>query len=196
MLLRVEAITGHYTVPGPMSSGAGGLVPTFPIAPPSTIRGFLCILAGLNPATHPDLEFEYGYTRQPAGRGTLLRQAHVAASKNPEVLGELIRPVYFDTFFDVRVWIRIKDPTLAATIRARLADGWGGAPLYLGESYDLVSAVYEADTEGDEGDQPTKVVPGQQVALIWKSGYGWGNHTAQYRAYDLVPVLVASAATP
>ena len=82
--LYVDAISGHYTVPGPTAAGAGGLVATFPIAPPSTIRGFLESLCGLSGGQFHDLQFTYGYRAAPEGRGQLLRTAAVWASKAME----------------------------------------------------------------------------------------------------------------
>ena len=69
VLLAVDVISGHYTIPGPTAAGAGGLVATFPIAPPSTIRGFLESLCGLNFGDFNDLAFSYGYRAAPEGRG-------------------------------------------------------------------------------------------------------------------------------
>lgn len=185
--LYVNAVTGHYTVPGPSASGAGGLVATFPIAPPSTIRGFLESLCGLSGGQFVDTEFTYGFRAVPEGRGQLLRKALVWSSSAPKK-GTVSRPLHYDTFFGVRYWITVQGDTnlIQKALNGDVERKIGG-PLYLGESFDLVTSVYEVDAVQDEGGGCT-VVPGRAVVMPWISGRGFGLRNAVMRAYALAPL--------
>lgn len=180
--LAVDVITGHYTIPGPTMSGAGGLVPTYPIAPPSTVRGFLRSFCGKE-EDHP-VSFTYGYRAAPGGRGQLLRKASVWASKQASVVGEVTRPLHFDTFLDLRYWITVEtDFDLLRSALEGTVPRYG--PLFLGESYDLVTSVREIARVEDEGGG-CAVVPGRTVVMPWVSGRGYGVRNAEFRGWDLV----------
>lgn len=198
VILYVDATTGHYTIPGPTASGAGGLVASFPIAPPSTVRGFLESLCGLSGGQFADTKFSYGYRASPEGRGQLLRKASVWASKAmekidgkwvPKQLGETLRPLHFDTLFGMKYWIRVEGAETALIHRALLGEVERkiGGPLYLGESSDLVTSVRETDVIENEGGGCT-VTPGRTVVMPWVSGRGYGTRNAVMRAYDLIPL--------
>ena len=190
VLLAVDVISGHYTIPGPTAAGAGGLVATFPIAPPSTIRGFLESLCGLNFGDFNDLSFSYGYRATPEGRGQLLRRASVWASTPPHQTGEVVRPLKFDTFFGLQYWIRVEGAIAVEIVQKALRGNMPrelGGPLFLGESGDLVSSVRELGyIEPAEG--ACEVVAGKTVALPWRSGRYYGTRNAAYRCYDLRPL--------
>jgi hypothetical protein len=196
--LAVDAITGHYTVPGPTAAGAGGLVATFPIAPPSTIRGFLESLCGLSGGQFADLNFTYGYRAAPQGRGQLLRKARVWASKGKDVEGDApSRPLHFDTFWGVKYWITVTGPEVDLIVRALDGDVERkiGGPLYLGESSDIVTSVRPIPEVTDEGGGCT-VVPGRTIVMPWISGRGYGIRNAVLRAYDLGPIRPPPADPP
>ena len=158
-------------------SGSGGVVGTFPIAPPSTIRGFLGALGAFQGLPYEaDPKFRYGFVRPPLGRGQILRKAAVWASKPKEQLGNTIRPLFFDTLFDLHYWIEVETDS-EIDLDNSSAD-------YLGESYDRVTAIYKLDSIPKGA---TMIVPGRTLALPWRSGHGYGTHNAEYRAWDLVP---------
>jgi CRISPR-associated Cas5-like protein len=196
LILAVDAITGHYTVPGPTVSG--GLVATFPIAPPSTIRGFLESLCGLSGGQFVNMAFTYGYRAAPEGRGRLLRKASVWASKGEGVEGDPPqRPLHFDTFWGMKYWITVTGPEVALIVRALDGDVERkiGGPLYLGESSDIVTSVRPLPDVIDEGGGCT-VVPGRTIVMPWISGRGYGIRNAVLRAYDLGPIRPPPPAPP
>lgn len=187
--LFVDAISGHYTIPGPTASGSGGLVASFPIAPPSTIRGFLAALSGLSTQDLLDLKFSYGYRKPPEGRGQLLRKAAVWASKTAPQVGETIRPLLIDTFFGMQYWITVEGDVSDRIRQVLHGDGERpkGGYLYLGESSDLVTSVRESNDKKDAGGG-CMVVPGRKVVMPWISGRGYGIRNAVLKGWDLVPL--------
>ena len=82
--LRVDAVSGHYRVPGQV--GQGAVAATFPIAPLSTVRGFIESLCGEGFQTFQG-RLAYGWLRHPEVMGRMYRTAHVWAS-----------PVFFGVF--------------------------------------------------------------------------------------------------
>lgn len=185
MILAVDAVSGHYTIPGPSASGSGGLMPSYPIAPPSTIRGFLESLCGKSRGTFAKVEFTYGYRKEPEGRGNLLRKCAVWSSSGHDGSGEGFRPLHYDTLVGVSYWIEVvgMDAELQDALQGKVERNEGG-PLYLGESFDLVTSVREV-LSVDSG--ATKVVPGRTLVMPWVSGCGFGNRNAELRAWDIVP---------
>ena len=184
MLLEVDAVSGSYAIPGPSASGSGGLVPSYPIAPPSTIRGFLESLCGKQYGEFKDLVFTYGYRSEPEGRGLILRKDSVWSSSGLKGSGELKRPLHHETFFGMHYWIRVEglDGLLREALQGE-APRFG--PLFLGESADLVTNVREIP-EIPLG--ATKLVPGRAYVMPWISGRGFGQRNAVLKSWDLVPV--------
>lgn len=78
LVIDVEATSGHYRVPGNVAMG--GVQGTFPIAPPSTIKGFLESLCDSTNAMPADIRIAYGWKGKPKGKGLLYRTAFVWAS--------------------------------------------------------------------------------------------------------------------
>jgi hypothetical protein len=188
--LAVDAISGHYTVPGPTMAGAGGRVASYPIAPPSTMRGFLESFCGLSYGRFSDLVFDYGYRAAPGGHGYVLRRCTVWTTATPEVLGETLRPLNFETYCWLRYWVQVQDgyeeQLLRRALRGAVPRGIGG-PLFLGESSDLVTSISEVQEIVDEGGG-CRVQPGRQLVMPWISGRGFGVRDAILRGWDLVPL--------
>ena len=80
LLLAVDTFTGHYGRPGAVKQGQTHT--TLPFPPPSTIRGFLESLGGMNRGELKG-EFAYAVKSAPWGAGTILRRDHVWTSGMP-----------------------------------------------------------------------------------------------------------------
>lgn len=167
--LSVRVVTGHYRVPGTVAVGA--VARSFPIAPPSTIVGFLESLIGVERGAGVG-RFAYGWEQPPGGQGAILRVDHVWSSSGTKgrargAKAEATRPVRHETFVDLAYQIAAEGPweqQLEAAIDV-------GAPrfgvLSLGESDDAVWWLHRVD-------RPAQwVVPGDQMLLIRRSGQGY-----------------------
>lgn len=189
--LRVETMTGHYRVPGNVDNM--GNAPTFPIAPPSTIRGFIESLCGKERGWFTG-KVAYGWLGrdgegvfEPLASGSLLRKAHVWSSsgmKGPgkTKYGQVTRPIHVHTMFDLHYRILIDaDEEQEQVIRAALrgeVDRYG--VLSLGESDDVVSWMAE-----DVSDTPVRwVVSGHMMPLPVKSGQGYNNINPTIKMFD------------
>lgn len=188
--LRVETMTGHYRVPGNVDTM--GNAPTFPIAPPSTIRGFIESLCGKERGWFTG-KVAYGWLVGESGdfgpviSGSLTRKAHVWSSsgrKGPGKTryGQVVRPIRVHTMFDLHYRILIDaDEEQERVIRAALrgeVDRYG--VLSLGESDDVVSWMAE-----DPSDTPVKwVVGGLLMPLSVKSGQGYNTINPTIKTFD------------
>lgn len=188
--LYVETTTGHYRVPGNVSNLCEA--PVFPIAPPSTVRGFIESLCGRERGWFEG-EVAYGWLEEPLGQGTLLRTNHAwsssgAVSKtNPHgnKTGSMTRPIHVSKVFRPRYHICIRaSEEQEAVIREALK---GNVPrsgvLSLGESDDMVSWMREVNM-----DAPTKwVVEGGDMPLTTHTDRGYHRHnptTQQFQFGD------------
>jgi CRISPR-associated Cas5-like protein len=180
--LRVEVSTGHYRVPGQVKSVAR----SFPLAPPSTMRGFIESLCAL---PHGSLDgettqFAYGFINDPEGRGDLFRKDHIFSTSGVGKMKEAIRPVHRETMFGLTYRVAIRG-ALVPLIRkmlngdtAAIARRWG--VLYLGESDDTVQWLAE------EAGEARWLVPGQQHILPTKAGRGYNVLRPTYGCFDMV----------
>lgn len=180
--LAVRATSGHYRVPGQVEQGS--VQSTFPIAPPSCIRGFLESMCGTPQGSFRGA-FAYGYLRPPEGHGLLVRRAHVYSSSGIKgeargALAETIRVVKVDTLFDLSYRVDVRG-SWEARVRAALAgDVARFGVLSLGESTDLVTWLDECPS-----DTPAQwVVPGSRMALPVRSGRGFDTVSAEYATFD------------
>lgn len=180
--LLVEAASGHYRVPGQVKSGAS----CFPIAPPSTIQGFLESLMGLASGTFPG-SFSYGQVGDFQGFGVLLRRAHVWSSSNKVKIGnvthkfEVSRPIHIPTYFGCTYVIAVKDVGDLLD-RALKGDVDRFGILSLGESDDVVTWLQQIGTLPED---ISWVEEGGTVALPVKSGRGYTNLNAVYGQFNI-----------
>lgn len=180
IILRVEVQTGHYRMPGQVKT----IARTFPLAPPSTVRGFiesLCALP-LGSLDGETTQFAYGFIDDPEGRGDLFRKDHIFSTSGVGKMKEAIRPVHRETLFGVTYRVAIRG-ALVPLIRKMLAGDmtevnrrWG--VLYLGESDDTVQWLAE------EPGPARWLVPGRQHILPVKAGRGFNVLRPTYNTFD------------
>lgn len=175
--LQVHAYSGHYKVPGgvgqPIKLTEGGKpffqrAPSFPVAPPSTVRGFLESLVGDAPGSFQG-KFAYGFLQRPVAHGHILQKAHVWSSsgQKPVTKGisyrmETVRPILVEVWYDLIYAVRVEGPW-EDRIRAALAgevDRYG--VLYLGNSDNIITWL---DTYDGEDSSVEWVVPGTAIPL-------------------------------
>lgn len=80
IFIRVRLDRAYFKFPG--QTGNTERETTFPVAPPSTVFGFLESLAGQTQGGLTGISVSYGMTRAPAGRGHLTSTSHVIANTN------------------------------------------------------------------------------------------------------------------
>ena len=203
MILRVTAVSGHYGIPGPTTPGVGEML-TYPIAPPSTIRGFLESFCGKPYGTFKDIDFAYGYCSQPGGFGLLFQKRSVWSSSGVKIPSataksglkntkETKRPIRVATYFDMDYWIEIQglDEVLEQALAGTIEREEGG-PLFLGESSDLVSSIEVLKSRPTKG---THLVPGTQIIMPWISGRKFASRDAILKGWDLVDLASGPVAT-
>lgn len=178
VLLRVDCWSGAWAVPGPTQNM--GRVRSYPIAPPSTIQGFLESLIGREGPL--SWNYAYGWLRQPSAKGEILRTDHVWSSsglKNDQ-RGEHTRPLVHERFYDFSLLVAVsgtREDEIRASLRGEVSR-YGN--LSLGTSEDLVSV-----SELDGITQPVEwVVPGNRMALPIRATKGYGNLNPQYRGFS------------
>lgn len=180
LTIRVEAVSGHYRVPGNVEQS--GIAPTFAVAPPSTVRGFLESLCGSTCGSFEG-EFAYGWLRDPQGYGLLHRRVQVWASGGMKPRLERNRTINVEMLFDVAYAVAVRGPW-ADRVRAALeGDVERFGVLYLGESTDLVTWI--APLNGDASNGVRWVVPGTSLRLPVVSGRGYDSITAAYGTFDI-----------
>ena len=96
--ILVEAVTGHWGMPGQVPQGATAA--SYPYAPPSTIQGFLESLVGAPRGAFKG-RFAYGLLREPGGHGFMDRRVHVWASQEGTKRKETIRLNHIEVWYDV-----------------------------------------------------------------------------------------------
>ena len=161
--LIVEAPWGHYGHPGVAATLS--TVPTYPIAPPSTVLGFLeaicCDELGALSASGSSMA--YGWIKRPSGKGTLLGLNHVRLSDRG-VGGRVAvgqRPVHRERLYNM-IYRIVVQGSYAERIPKGLAGELGvdeGAGIYLGISDDVVSRIAEGEAETEW------LVPGHSLWL-------------------------------
>lgn len=180
ILLRVDAMTGHYRMPG--QANLMQTVRTFPVVPYSTVRGFVESLLGMEWMTLRGIRLAIGVRQPPRGRGDVFRKDHAWASDGVGDKGEMIRPVHRETLFFPSYRIGVEgDSQTINNLRAALrgeVDRYG--LLYLGESEDLVDWV------GEETGSAKWLVPGVEIALPVRTVRGWDNLNSTYGRFNLV----------
>lgn len=190
--LRVEAVTGHYRVPGNVS--VLGHAPSFRIAPFSTVRGFIESLCGQERGWFTG-KVAYGWAEVPTMQGTLLRKASAWSSSTLydkkalaegkiQLWGETPRPIHVPTLFHPKYLVVIDaSPEQEAMIRKALAgDVEREGVLCLGESDDFVSNL---EVVPDNTEPAQWVSEGSTLPLIVKSGDGYDNYNPIYRRFAL-----------
>lgn len=181
--LRVDVVSGHYRVPGQV--GQGQTASTYPIAPPSTVVGFLESLCGVESGTLVgDTQVAMGFVRRPQGHGILLRKDHSWASGGikPTTGGkaENIRAALHETLFFISYRIAVRGP-FVERIRAAMAgdvDRYG--VLSLGESEDAVDWICEEDGRAEW------LVPGSAFTLPVKAGRGYKTINPVFQNFDFI----------
>jgi len=175
--LIVEAVTGHYGVPGQV--GQGGVKDSCPTAPPPTIQGFIESLCG---ESHQSFrgKFAYGRLHEPSGVGLMLRQAHVWGSNKP-MDNEIIRTIHVVTYLDPAYCILVEGPWEEKIRSALAGEVKRYGVLYLGESEDLVHWIAEVPQPPGHVEW---LVPGQTMTLPVKSGRGYDNIRLTTATFD------------
>lgn len=164
--LKVEAVTGHYGVPGQVS--IGGTKTSYPTCPPSTWRGFLESLCGASFGSFKG-RFAVGRAAPPSGVGMLYRRAQVWGSSPNK--NEINRPFHVQVYTDPSYVVMIDGPW-EQKVRDALdgkVDRFG--TLYLGESEDQVHWIQEIEKPSDV----QWLVPGQSMLLPVSSSRGYDN---------------------
>jgi CRISPR-associated Cas5-like protein len=193
--LEIRCVSGHYRIPTTVPNM--GRTASFPVAPPSTIKGFLESLMGEVGAMEGN-RFAYGLASGPTGKGFLLRRDTVWTSgvkvrvpkrKNGEAVlngdgsPKMVqrhppkgRPTTRETMFHLVYRVTVEGD-VEDRVRDALHNATGGGT-YLGESDNPIWWI-------DESDPMAKwVVPGTAMALPLKSGYGFGKVSPVYRGWD------------
>lgn len=187
--LEVEAVSGHYRIPGAIENNA--VAQTFPIAPPSTIKGFLESLAG-DPIGSFSGKFGYGQISKPLGFGVLPHKASYASSSDS---GEVRRFIKKVVFYGIRLSIAVDSPAIESKIVKALkifppvpslGQECQQNVLYLGESEDLVNWIWLGK------ETPTEwIVPGTRMALPYLTVWGYKNLCPKYQMWDFTQKEVA-----
>ncbi len=195
--LEVRCVCGHYRIPTVVSDMTR--TPSFPVAPPSTIKGFIEALVGKVGAMEEN-RFAYGLASDPTGMGYLLRKDTVWTTSGADVKvpswnkkGEarsepdgsikmingkapVSRPTMRETHFHLTYRVVVEGP-LEDALRASLTEPSGGGR-YLGESDNPIWWL-------EEGTPATRwIVPGSSMPLPLKSGYGFNSISPVYRGWD------------
>lgn len=185
--LLVETVSGHFRVPGQVIGSPLGEAATFPIAPPSQIRGAIESLCGRDFETFEG-EFAYGRFAPPEGFGILTRRAQVWSTSGDKsekkgrvgTGGEVIRAIRVPTYFNLSFCIAVRGPWEDLVRAAVRGDVARQGVLSIGESGDFVSWLAE-----DDSDRPVQwVVPGRRMLLTTRAGRGYSNMTATYGRFD------------
>lgn len=172
LALNIEAVTGHYRVPGQVSNM--GVAHSFPQVPPSTMAGSLKSFGGITDEDIPG-QFAYGPTRPAGGHGVLTRRAHVWTNTNSA------RVIRVETWFDVAYTVLVRGP-LEERLRAALrGEVRAFGVLYLGESEDLVHWINEVQDPSNV----KWVTPGTEMALTIQAGRGYDTINNKMGLFDL-----------
>lgn len=182
---NVHVGTGRYYLPGAIPQG--GMAKCSPIAPPSTVRGFLQALCQHGWTG----QFNYGLAQSPQGISCNTRQRHVVSNqdKNPDasprdsITGLNIRTVREEILYDLIYTIKVKG-LAAHIVRAALkGDIEYKSLLYLGTSEDTVDWMEEIT----EINPNTRwICAGTTMSLIVRSERGYKTINPQYNTFDLL----------
>jgi hypothetical protein len=191
------------------------VVHSFPIIPPSGVRGWLEALIGrLGAMDEKGNRFAYGLAHGPEATGLLVRLDHVWSSAGARVpvvdeegkpvyrrhtrgaqkgeimldkdgkplpklrlSGEATRPVKRHTFFHLEYQVVVDGPIEKEVLEALVNPTGGGR--YLGDSDSPIWWLAVSDRKAKW------LVPGRQMVLPIRSGYGYGRLNAVYRTWDL-----------
>lgn len=155
---QVDCYSGHYHIPSVIQQG--NMIPSFPIAPPSTIYGFLYSLMGeFNPSGK--IEFAYGWAKNPPTSYTEGRTIH--AFMHNRKFGREVNGTRFSKYQ------RYLNPSYIISVRGdfveRVRDAVVvGVPrqgvLYLGTSDDAVNQITVLDESSTTRYWVTPAVPG------------------------------------
>jgi CRISPR-associated Cas5-like protein len=181
LALRVDAVTGHYAPPGVVTTL--GVAVSYPIAPPSTVRGFVESMCAQGCGTFRG-HIAYGWRHRPDTEGRICRHIHVCVSGD---VPNAVRPVLVETLFDPSYIVLVDAPEWEAKIRESLAgtlDRYG--TLYLGESSDQVTWTEEL-TDSEDWAHTEWVTPGPGIPLPIKSGRGYDDNSARYATFNIQP---------
>lgn len=183
--LRVEVVSGHYRVPGQVNAdGVVAEAPSFPIAPPSTIQGFiesLCGAAGLERGSFRG-KYAYGMYANPLGFSNNIQQVHIRSTsyKDTPTKFEGIRIIRVPRFHDLQYCLLIEGPWEDRVLSALQGDIDRFGILSLGSSSDMVSWL-----DIDTSNEPVSwVTHGGRMRLITKSGRGWDNLSTTYGGFS------------
>lgn len=185
--LFVEAHTGTYLMPGDVAAFCEAA--SFPIAPPSTLRGFIESLAGQERGWFQG-EVAYGWapnedgSYEPLGSGTMLQQATQGSAGFRKEFGSWFsfRPIHKPLILRPRYRVLIKASEAQETqIRKGMegeADRYG--ILCLGKSDDVVNRLEEVPE-----DAPALwLTDGNALRLTVGTTTGFRNYSPVYKTFD------------
>lgn len=185
--LKVTAVTGHYTQPG--SQETMGLARSYPIAPPSTMAGFVESLCGapLGAFRSSGSTLAYGWASRPTGHAILLQRMHTLASQPDPVSGkskmtESTRPYHRECLVNMTYRITVRGPFADRIRRALDGDVDRTGVLSLGDSDDMVDWITES-TEPAEW-----LVPGTSLRLPTRVPRNYACIQAEKQSFDLTPL--------
>lgn len=189
-----QTLSGHYRVPG--SSSTLAVIRTFPIAPPSTVVGFLESMVGEESGAFRASEsrFAFGWVQRPRGRGEILRTDHVWATgqvlsgnadpqkqKRHGAAMEGQRPTKRETLFHMEYQFAVDGPFEDLIHKGIAGDVSRYGVLSLGESEDAIGWL-------DEGSKDAEwLIPGSRFALPVVAPKGYGILNPTYRGFDFSP---------
>jgi len=180
--LIVYLMSGHYRKPG--NSSTMGKITSYPVAPPSTVVGFIESLCGMESGTFRG-SFGYGWVKRPAARGFLLRKDHAWSSAGDPgkdnlfpTNSEVLRPVSREMFYDFALRVIVRGPFVKRIQEALRGSVKRYGVLCLGESDNAVSWLQEGQEAAEW------VVPGSRMLLPVKAGRGYQTIRPVYGSFD------------
>lgn len=189
--LKVHVPTGHYTQPGVM--GVMGVVRTYPMAPPSTMTGFVESLCGKPvgafKATESEMAYGWALDGRPKGFATLLQRMHVVANQTDAFakehkITEGVRPYHRECLFYMIYRVTVKGPFAELIRKALVGDVERTGVLSLGDSDDMVDWISESVEPAEW------LIPGQTMALPICTPGTYANVQAIRGRFDLSASMV------
>jgi len=193
--LIVRATSVHFGIPIPVKTG--GLKSSFKYPPPSTVRGMLESLLGLQRGEFVG-DIAIGILRPPGGRGTPLysntgeangkhpRNVLMYAKENKDAPSKpvtLMQPYRHEIFYDVEYQFAVRGPMIEQIRCALRGDVERFGVLSLGTSDNEVYDIVEESVDAQW------IVPGTAFPLIVESRVGPKNRQPVMGRFELSPKM-------
>lgn len=189
--LIVQAVTGHYTQPGAMFTM--GVARTYPIAPPSTMVGFLESLCGLPVgafrASGSKLAYGWANGGRPKGFATLLQRMHVMANPTDNQMKALKcregqRPFHRECHFDMAYRVSVSGSFENLIRKSLVGEAKRAGVVSLGDSDDMIDWIEESSASAEW------LVPGTSLFLPIMSPRNTANVQAVRGTFDFTSLTV------